>query len=224
MPKYSPPEGRFIPSATRDINLLLTHISELPRIIAIACEQNPGHDNASLARAVAEKVRISSNEIRRVFIALENMHLIAMGFSTKDEVVDRMKRGVDADLAKKIEEHRTEILSVMESYKVDNAISISLKATRLSYRRNFLFRDAEITTDTRPVFNSEASNIVQFIITHEIEIKYDEDGDTSKMYLALDNADLIQLKNLCDRAILKARVLKETLDKVRPTKILSDET
>jgi hypothetical protein len=109
----------------------------------------------------------------------------------------------------------------MQQYERDNAVSLSYKAQRLTYMRENVYQQAEIITDARPVFDEKGQKIVEYIIAHYLVITYFRHGRVENVHLALDAADVLKLHNVCDRAVIKARALKNELgDRAR---ILRDD-
>ena len=93
-------------------------------------------------------------------------------------------------------------------------LSIVVKALDLSYDYTNLLQTAKILTDIRPVFDSDATSIQGSVVSHTLRIYYTSlEGNRHSLSLALDESDVVDLSKSCDRAMKKAKVAKDFMQK-----------
>ena len=85
------------------------------------------------------------------------------------------------------------------------------KALDLAYEYANLMQDARIMTDVRPVFDAQANDFEGTVISQTLRIHYDNSEGNHSISIALDDKDIRELKQQCERALSKARVAKENL-------------
>jgi len=92
-------------------------------------------------------------------------------------------------------------------------LAISAKAQILQREYSYLFHDAKIITDVRPVFGQNTTQPPDgMILDHTLKLVYHEGlGDHRELYLALDQSDLIELKEVIKRAEEKEQTLRGLL-------------
>lgn len=94
----------------------------------------------------------------------------------------------------------------------DHPIMIAVKAQTLVYTHQNLFLGARLITDVRPVFNDSASEVDELVITHMLTLDYSDGSQrNSSITLAMDQEDIAQLQNQCERAATKILTLKGAL-------------
>lgn len=85
------------------------------------------------------------------------------------------------------------------------------KSMELAYTHQNLMRSARILTDVRPVLDSQAERVVQFVIVHKLVVDYFEGSAERTLHLALDSSDLLRLAAQCERAEKKTKIVAEAL-------------
>ena len=93
------------------------------------------------------------------------------------------------------------------------SLAVSAKAQVLQRDYSYLFHDAKIITDLRPVFGQNTTDPPHgMILDHTLKLVYHEGlGGHKELYLALDSSDLIELKKVIERAEEKEQVLRTLL-------------
>lgn len=115
------------------------------------------------------------------------------------------------DLSAKEWESRALLLNVL----VDNsAFRAARKAIELSYDFPDVFRRAQIYTDIRPVFDLGVENITSAVISHCLRLSYTTGERVEDLALVMENREIIQLKEQCERAIKKGNVAEQLLNSV----------
>jgi hypothetical protein len=117
------------------------------------------------------------------------------------------------------------IESILALLAADHPAVISVKAQRLSFSYERIFMEAEILTDARPVYTIAGDKILEMIIQHKLVItQHDSNHRNTDTHFVMDARDLVNLKKACDRAIQKAKVLKDSLGNLPwVTEILSED-
>ncbi|HMJ03891.1 MAG TPA: hypothetical protein VK506_13190 [Conexibacter sp.] len=89
------------------------------------------------------------------------------------------------------------------------AIAIDLQT---QHHRNF--QGARIFTDLRPVFQEDVDESPSgAVIVETLQIQtWDRDGDRETLFCALDETDLLELRDVVERALKKVATLKRMLD------------
>ncbi len=98
--------------------------------------------------------------------------------------------------------------------------SLGLAAKALDVRSEYgrLFCGARILTDVRPIFGIDPGRSpLAATIVHTLRLTYHEGTDHREFHVALDAADLQQLRELVDRARRKEETLKSEIEKTTMT-------
>lgn len=210
--------------ATEEITFFVENTDNLDQIIDSAMKQRPQTAFQDIIESISKDTNIPANDIRIIINSIENIQLLSEDLGSVEEGINRLQIAVAKDLAEKLQTSKTKISDAVRRYGRDNPVTITLKAQRLTYARERLIHDTEIITDARPVFDTTGSRILEYIITHTLSLSAMIDGGLQQRYLSLDSADIINLRNACDRAIVKARTLKEALSSSSaPAVIVRDE-
>lgn len=101
-----------------------------------------------------------------------------------------------------------------------NAIRRAAKAIELSYDYANLLRNARIITDLRPLFDDDVTKIEGSIVSYTLRLHYDSADGEHDVSLALDQRDIKNLKDQCERALLKATLAVASVK--FPTNIVGD--
>ncbi len=99
-----------------------------------------------------------------------------------------------------------------ELFELD-VVRLSAKALDLSYQHAELLQHAQILTDVRPVFDTNAREVRGAVISHSILLRYDDTEGDHTLSLSLDEADVRALKDQCERALTKSQTLQTHLNK-----------
>lgn len=209
-----------------DIKKLLDHLDQLPGIIERSKAAGHRVTVFQVLHPLSLEVGIDYKTLLDVFTALENLRFLEVEFGSSEQAVIRIEAAVDQALAQRIAAKRPELLRAMGVYLDENPILVSFKAQRLSYLHERIYRDAEILTDVRPVFDDPGGKILECIISHSLVITHSTAGRQERFHLTLDAEDVLKLRKACDRAIIKAQTLKNTLGRNADWNIhmLRDET
>jgi hypothetical protein len=92
-----------------------------------------------------------------------------------------------------------------------STLVVASKAERLRTDFAFTFHGIKIVTDIRPIFAKTEDRPVGAAIIHNMKIEYHDSGEHKYFYVALDPADLDELKKSIHRAEAKASSLSSLL-------------
>jgi len=200
-------------AAKRDIAALLSVIDQLKTILEISKTLRPALTLRPLIEEISKKTKIKFTTIQRLFVALENLQEIKNEIGDSNLTFASIHASLDDKVvAKKWGDNKNAIISALDSYNPDDAFSITVKAQKLSYLYERLLHDAEIITDARPVYNSKGDDILEFVITHTLVLTSASlEGETERLHLAMDAVDVLKLQKACERAIIKAKILRAQL-------------
>ncbi|WP_156647826.1 hypothetical protein [Methylobacterium sp. Leaf87] len=210
--------------ALQEIGILVDQIDKLPSVMDAAEHQAVSADVNKVFRAVGEAAGLEEDDARSIFNVLQNILLLSEKNGSVGNAIEILHSGLPEELGKKFLTSRERLEKAASKYDRSNPVSLSIKAQRLAYLRERLYQGAEITTDIRPIFTPDASEIADLVITHELSVKYFEGVATKSIHLSLDNADLVELREACDRALLKSKTLERTFKDKWSIEALGDET
>ena len=188
---------------------------------------------AALAAALKETPPSTSSKVRISSVAPK-----VSGLSTDD--VDLILRTLDslyqvrAHLEAPLDKFISDVVAALKFTKISQGVSekneatlrtrlelllsatplaISAKAQVLQREHAYLYHDARIITDLRPVFGASTKDAPEgVVVDHTLKVVYHEGGDHHELYLALDSSDLIELKKIIERAEEKEQALRTLLD------------
>lgn len=87
---------------------------------------------------------------------------------------------------------------------------VSRKVQQVAVDHERPFVDARIITDVRPIFDADGANVATSVIVHTLGVETIQRGEhRDKYFFALDRSDLLQLRELVERALRKEGVLRE---------------
>jgi hypothetical protein len=204
--------GLIIPTqAQRQLRALLKNLDRMQEILAHSRDTQPGVTAYEVLEPLAEKLNIDHDDLLNIFYSLENLNRLAAEYGTASEALDRIIAGTDPALSKQLRESEPQILAILTNYRGDHPVALSFKAQKLVYLHERIYRDAEILTDVRPIFDDAADGVLGAIIGHTLSITFTRMAANERLHIAMDAGDVLALRKACDRAIRKAKVLQESL-------------
>lgn len=99
---------------------------------------------------------------------------------------------------------------ICELFSLESIGSI-VKALEISYEYPNILQTSKILTDIRPVFDDAGTSFHGAIVSHSLQVYFDNSSGNQNISLSLDHDDVVQLKNSCDRALLKAETAKRIM-------------
>lgn len=118
------------------------------------------------------------------------------------------------------EEELTELGRRLVRILASESLLLKAKATELVYERGRVLNKVRIVSDLRPVFGSKGATAVDALtVIHTLVLTYMEDQDRKKLHVALNTADLEELKHVVERALEKQGALDELVKSTSIRKI-----
>jgi hypothetical protein len=176
---------------------------------------------ASVKTALGEQPDVADALCRQ---ALSPRGLIRQWDLTTDDAV----RGITAGIEKhkdwepenvdKWKQLEPEFRILLES----RAIQLTASAIDLSYEYANLYRRGRIITDVRPLFSSDANAIEGAVVSYTLRLRFDNIEGEHDFSIAMDQQDIDQLMEQCERAKAKASTAKNLMTAHVPTIITGE--
>lgn len=93
------------------------------------------------------------------------------------------------------------------------SLALSARAQEIQHDYERVFVSARIVSDIRSVFGISTVEPVGALIVHNFKITFFEENSMREIFFAMDNADLLNLRKLIDRADTKTTQLEEMIKK-----------
>ena len=215
-----------IPDSIRpDLLRLVEHSEKILSILEETKAQKPSASAMVFVGLFAGHLSMSVNEAGRLLSALQNLLSVDQETGDIEKTFEIIASRLPADARAKWANKKPVIQSILALLAADHPAVISFKAQRLSHSYERIFMEAEILTDVRPVYTMKGDKILEMIIQHKLIItQHDSNHRNGNIHFTLDARDVVNLKKACDRAIQKAKVLKDSLSNLPwVTEILSDD-
>jgi len=121
-----------------------------------------------------------------------------------EELYKMLKEKFDDEILEDLTKAR-----ISKIIKDENRLKLILKAKILQRENDRLYLDARIISDIRPIFSSKEEEVlIGQTLIHTLKIAYKESDKRLETFFALDEEDLIQMRELIERAIRKHNLLK----------------
>jgi hypothetical protein len=204
--------GLTVPDqAQRQLRALLKNLERMEEILIRSRDTRPGITAYEVLEPLASKLDIDYDDLLDIFYSLENLSRLAPAYGSASEALDRVIAGSESALGKRMRESKPQLLAILENYTGDHPVALSFKAQKLVYLYERVYRDAEILTDVRPIFDDAADRVLGAIIGHTLSISFTRNATNERLHLAMDAGDVLALRRACDRAIRKATALQQSL-------------
>jgi hypothetical protein len=195
MPSFYIPEG-FKPALASIAAMSEADVAELHKALSSAV---PTLNIQAIVAHVRNAIQKESPDLADVIQALSSMNNARVGsdVSARDFARDVSEqfgsRTAKPPGADTLERKLGSLLEV-------EALVLSAKAFDIQHEYDKLFIAARILSDSRTVFSQAGSEPVGTMIVHNLNIKYSENGQFKEIFIALDDADLMKLRRVLDRA------------------------
>ena len=167
----------------------------------------------------AENLELTNPELHELSLAIYS--LIQLKTETKTEV-DSLVRDL---IGSYFEENELEIpegadIDVIKTTAANNLLKIfqeegqlpkTIKGLGLLMQNDKTYINSRILTDVRLIFDSKnAGDVNGAVILHQLKIVYTQNDEEKQIFYALDNADLLELKDNIIRAIEKEEFISKS--------------
>jgi hypothetical protein len=215
-----------------DLSDMLRHNEHIETVATIAIGQPPGASTRGFSKRVAAASGVSAAAAFDILYALLNIFRLkqASGLNAQEtvsELTSQIERNAPPSWLSenfgRWQQAESSISNALAWLTDDHPLVVSQKAQLLAYSHGNLLVSSKLITDVRPVFNADATQILETVITHTLRIQYTDAMRHHRVQMfALDSLDVAVLRKACERAETKAKVAKESLDKLNPV-ILPDD-
>jgi len=136
-------------------------------------------------------------------------HLVELIAETADNSGGRNWKD---DYSEKWKHAKTVIARAIDAIQNDEFFVGLSKSRQLTFAHQNILTESNIITELRPVFNTAGDKVLQMVLTHYLLIEYTDGIRSNRIQLALDAADIEDLKDRCERAEKKTATLKQALE------------
>jgi hypothetical protein len=136
---------------------------------------------------------------------------------TVEQLLQRLTEGLEAVSAKEMRwtakqfEQWRKILPSLHVLLASENVETASKALDLAFEYANLLRSALIVTDIRPVYNFDGSDIRAAVVSQTLRIYFDTEEMSQSLSIAIDEQDIVRLKESCEKALRKAHTAKQLL-------------
>lgn len=197
--------------AIGQLQQLIAHADVLPKILGALKEAEVGVSSGNLLETISETVGIPPEHTKAIAFALESLRVLRGDRGGDEDVFESIASSLNLTIRQQWIAKKSAILAALSEYTDDNVLALTFKAQKLSVFHEKVYTDCEIITDARPVFDAKGERVVEFVITHSLVTTFNSNRQTQRIHLAMDAADVLDLRKACDRAIVKAKTLKHAL-------------
>lgn len=209
-PRYLPGLGALADAPGEQIERLDAALSEMPNRLT----------TSRLAERVRQAVPELAEQARDILDAV--LSLVALlpedadAIGRADDAVrlaDEVSVSPDLDLGS---EAHSEFASRLLRLLQLEPVVLAARALTLATEFERAYHGARILTDLRPVFGSDAGDgakAATLVATLKIEA-HEGGGEIRPYYFALDHADLLELQQVVDRALVKTTELKRLAERL----------
>ncbi len=176
---------------------------------------------ALLPHELAEKLeakvsRIPQDDLQKILRSLIGIHQVRGAASASaSEFAEEICRAVEESKLEtlKLPPERREIFKqrVIKLLGCESSLGTTSKALDVMTEHERILCGARVITDVRPVFADPAEKPTAAVIVHLLKISYHQDHEHKDFYVALDSSDVRKLKEILQRAELKAKSLSTVL-------------
>jgi hypothetical protein len=205
------------PSAFADLAALAENADNLSKIKDNLAAIGPGSSVKDLARRLSPLTGIGTEDLHSILNGLVNLNsLVSQVKEGPDKLVDLLTDTLERQATKSWKEESLarwkaasdQISSAIGWASRDETLLAQEKIRKLTYAHQNLLTSAKLVDDLRPIYNNDGTKIVHVILTYSLLIEYN-DGEPRRIELALDAADVADLKRACERAQRKTIAAKE---------------
>lgn len=181
-----------------------------------------------LSQSIAPKVQsIPINDLTSIIDTLLSLYYTKLHHdSSPEEMAEDIFMAADESYIGELESFtsgREQLKTRLTKLLSVPSLDILSKALVVLRSNEKVFHDARIITDIRPVFGLDPEQLpAAAVILHMLNITYHHEGDIKELYIACDTDDLESLREVINRADLKAESLKSLLATANITNVTVD--
>jgi hypothetical protein len=192
----------------------------MEQFLSVLSKAAPSLNTSALASAVSSSVKsIPQEDIEEMLVAVVSLYGVLDQSdlsmeSFTDEFCQAMAESKRKNLnfdgeadRKRFRDRLTQLLSV-------DSFSIASKALSLKQEYEHYFCSGRILSDARPVYGDDlVTGPLAALIVHTLRLAYHEVDGIKEIYIAFDDSQLRELRDLLDRAELKSKNIRALLER-----------
>lgn len=183
----------------------------------------PDQLNAIIASLEASEILLTPDELERKLAETVDDEGLRSAIAKQSVMLNGIRRrlGFDGDEVRKyfddyvsseVNSVAPEVFENLQLLLFHPKIDIAAKATDLAFDFANILHTANVITDIRPVFNSEATDINGCVISFTLRIQYAGTSGRQNISIAMDERDVSKLAQACTRALTKAETITGKFD------------
>jgi hypothetical protein len=150
--------------------------------------------------------------------AVQSERLAQSLISLAPQVVDDESSDVPVGISNAPEfelsaDERASFAGRLERLLRTQAVATTAKALQLLTQNERNYQSARVVSDIRPVFGTDITAApAGAVITEVLQLRtWSADGETDTHYVAMDEADILELRDVLERALVKTQTLRDLL-------------
>jgi mRNA-degrading endonuclease YafQ of YafQ-DinJ toxin-antitoxin module len=215
-----------IPDSVRsDLLRVVEYAHTIRDVLRETKTEAPSTSALKFVSLFAERLSIPYNDAGRLLATLQHVLSIGQEAGETAKTFEIIAARLPEEARQEWSKQEPEINEILMLLADNHPAVISYKAQRLSHSYERILMDAEILTDVRPVYTIKGDKILEMIIQHKLIItQHDRNHRNGDIHFAMDAQDVVNLRKACDRAIQKAKILKDSFGNLPwVTEVLSDD-
>lgn len=132
--------------------------------------------------------------------------------SSADEIRAALNRSfqtsLDEEQIKKWRELEDGFFTLLQT----SAVRLTAMALELSYDYANLLRRTNVIADIRPIFDDTAGEIEAAVVSYTLRLEYTASTESFDVSIALDQEDLLKLRDQCNRALTKTATIEQKME------------
>jgi hypothetical protein len=168
---------------------------------------------SSLSKLPLETV----SNIVAVLVSLNALrtHLDITADEVADQVCEALVQSSDKELTL-TSENREQFRGYLAKLVAARSLVVSSKVVDVWSEHEHAFCSARIFTDLRPVFGGEQDDTLMATgVVHMLKLSYHEPNAIKEIYIALDDDDIIDLRDALDKASIRSEGLRALLQEAK---------
>jgi hypothetical protein len=162
--------------AADEIAMLVAHADRLQAILDATMKMEPAAAVSTVLKPLAQETGIDRVVLRKLFNALQNLSVIAAELDGADAAFERLSGALDKEIAKEWDQKKGPILTALQRYSDNNPVATTIKAERLTYFYEKIYRDGEIITEARPVYNEAGDSVIEIMVLQSLVVTHSSLG------------------------------------------------
>jgi hypothetical protein len=170
---------------------------------------SPGRLYAKAREGLADE-RVADSFIRQ---ALFTFWPIRRGWLTVEELLQNIRDALSDTPNWNDQEQRkwSGIESAFGSLLSLDVVRLVAAGIDLSYEHVNVFKTARVLTDIRPIFTNDATRIEGAVVSHALHIQFQSLDGPHELAIALDESDVEELLEICQRALTKTKTAQSLM-------------